>query len=68
MLHARVSSNPAELINSGCPLGLDTTRLHLLGEALAYLVNALLAETRHLELGSEQHSRRVSTEKTSILG
>ena len=68
LLHARVSSNPAGLINSGCPLGLDTTRLHLLGEVLAYLVNTLLAEARLLELGSEQHSGKVSTEKTSVLG
>lgn len=44
------------------------TCLHLLGEALAYLANMILADARHLELGSKQHSRRVSAEKTSALG
>lgn len=64
---ASVSSNPAALTNSGCPLGLDTTHLHLLCEAFAHAVNRFFAEVRHLELLSEQQSRRVSTEKTNIL-
>lgn len=68
VLHSRVSSNPAALINSGCPLGLDMTHLHLLSEAFAYSVKRFFAEVRHLKLGSEQHSRKVSTEKTSTLG
>lgn len=68
MLRARVSSNLAALINSGCPPGRNMTCLHLLGEALAYLANILLAGARHFKLGSKQHSGRVSTEKTSALG
>lgn len=62
------SSNPTGLINSGCPLGLDMMCLHLLGEALAYLVSTLLAESRHLELGSEQHSRKFQQRKQVFWG